>query len=285
MAAKIMVTGATGNVGSAIIRELLAKGHEIRAAEFEVERAEAMFGSAVETVAFDFFKPESFAPALAGIEKLFLMRPPAISDVQQYLFPAIDTAIAAGVKHIVFLSLIGIEKNKIVPHYKVEQYLLQSDINWTFLRPSFFMQNLNTTHRSEIKEDNEIAVPAGKGKTSFIDVRDIAAVAALTLTEAGHKNKTYELTGPEALDYNQVAALFSEVLGREIRYRSPSLLRFIRMQSKKGIKREFALVMAGLYTSTRFGMANKVTDGFKQLIDRDPISLRQFIEDYRKSWE
>ncbi len=284
MAAKIMVTGATGNVGSAIVQELLAKGHKVRAAEFEVERAEAMFGSTVEAVEFDFFKPESFAPALTGIEKMFLMRPPAISDVQQYLFPAIDAAIAAGVKHIVFLSLIGIEKNRIVPHYKVEQYLLQCDVAWTFLRPSFFMQNLNTTHRSEIKDDNEIAVPVGKGKTSFIDVRDIAAVAALALTEAGHENRAYELTGPEALDYNQVTALFSDVLGRDIRYRSPSLLRFIRLQTKKGIKREFALVMAGLYTSTRFGMANKVTDGFKQLTGRDPITLRQYIEDYRESW-
>jgi uncharacterized protein YbjT (DUF2867 family) len=166
----------------------------------------------------------------------------------------------------------------------VEQYLLRAKVAWTFLRPSFFMQNLNTTHRDEIRNEDEIAVPVGRGKTSFIDVRDIAAVAALALTQPGHENRIYELTGPQSLDYDQLATQFSNVLGRKITYRSPSIPDFIRSQIKKGIKREFAVVMAALYTSTRFGMADVVNNEFKRLTGREPISLKQYIEDYQEAW-
>lgn len=149
MAAKILVTGATGNVGAEIVKQLRSRGYAVRVADVDPVKVQEMFSNSVEFALFDFARPETFAPALAGIEKMYLMRPPAISDVRRFIHPAIDAAASAGVKHIVFLSLIGIEKNKIVPHYKVEQYLLNSSMAWTFLRPSFFMQNLNTTHRNE----------------------------------------------------------------------------------------------------------------------------------------
>lgn len=285
MSAKILITGATGNVGTEIVQKLLAQGVEVRVADLDPARSAALFGEQVETASFDFAKPETFAPALQGIQKMFLLRPPAISDVKRYLYPVIDAAVAAGVQQIVFLSLIGIEKNRIVPHYKVEQYLLKSPVHWTFLRPSFFMQNLNTTHRSEIKEGHEIVVPVGNGKTSFIDVRDIATLAVLALTEPGHENKAYEITGPEALDYDQVAEILTQELGRTITYRRPSLLRFIRTQLAKGIALHFVLIMAGLYTSTRFGMANIVNGEFKRLTGREPLTLRQYVRDYRAAWE
>lgn len=126
-----------------------------------------------------------------------------------------------------FLSLLGAEHNRVVPHYKIEQYLIHAGLADTFLRARFFMKNLNTTHRAEIQQRNEIVVPAGKGKTSFIDVRNIAAVAALALTETGHANQAYDLTGSEALDDDEVAAILSQALGRPITYREPSLFQFI----------------------------------------------------------
>ncbi len=215
---------------------------------------------------------------------MYLIRPPAISDVKRLLFPAIDAAREAGVQQIVFLSLIGVERNRVVPHYKVEQYLLGSGVPYTFLRPSFFMQNLNTTHRAEIKEQNEIFVPAGTGKTSFIDVRDIAAVAALTLTEPGHTNRAYGLTGSEALDYYQVAAVLSEVLRRPIIYRKPSLRQFIRRQRAGGTPWPFVLVMSGIYTTARLGRAARLTDETARLLGRAPIALRRYAEDYRDCW-
>lgn len=109
-------------------------------------------------------------------------------------------------------------------------------------------------------------------------------MAVQALTEPGHENQAYELTGPEALDYHQVAEAFSEVLDRKITYHSPSLLRFIRMQMNRGIKLKFALIMANLYASTRFGMADKVTNEFKRLTGKEPINLRQYIKDYGECW-
>jgi uncharacterized protein YbjT (DUF2867 family) len=218
------------------------------------------------------------------VSKLFLMRPPQISDVQTYLFPVVDYAKEVGVRHIAFLSLLGVEKQRFVPHYKVEKHLLASGVPYTFLRPSFYMQNLNTTHRAEIGDRDEILIPVGKAKTSFLDVRDIGAVAAKVLTQPGHENRAYELTGGEALDYYQVADLFTEVLGRKITYRNPSIPRFIRYQRQQGIPLPAILIMVGLYTATRFGSGKRVTGEVTKLLGRPPIAMRQYIEDYADAW-
>jgi uncharacterized protein YbjT (DUF2867 family) len=171
-----------------------------------------------------------------------------------------------------------------VPHHKVEGYVRASGVPYTFLRPSFYMQNLNTTHREEIAERGEICVPVGDAKTSFIDVRDVGSVAAQALTEEGHAGRAYELTGGEALDYYEVAAIFSEVLGEEVTYANPSLLRFVRSSVARGVPLKFALVMAGLYTSTRLGMADRVTPVVEELLGRPPITLRQYVRDYADAW-
>jgi uncharacterized protein YbjT (DUF2867 family) len=284
MSQPILVFGALGNVGTQVITALQAQGVLVRAADLNPQDIGQRFGESVDAVRFDFGMPETFATAVKGVKGMFLMRPPQISDVQRLMFPVIDAAREAGVEQVVFLSLIGIENNRQVPHYKVELYLRDSGMDWTFLRSSFFMQNLNTTHRAEIKERNEIFVPVGSGKTSFIDARDIGAVAALALTEEGHANQAYELTGPQALDYYEVADLFSHVLGRSIVYRSPSLPSFVWYSLRSGRTLPFALVTAWLYNQTRNGMSAQVTGEVQRLLGRSPIPLRQYIEDYRAEW-
>lgn len=284
MASPILVIGALGNVGVEVVKELILKGITVRAADIDIEKIKSKFGSAVEPVHFDFSKPETYKNTFAGVEKMFLMRPPQISDVKRYMFPAIDSAKAAGVKHVVFLSLIGIENTKFVPHYKVEQHLKEVNLQTTFLRASFFMQNLNTTHRIEIKERNEIFIPVGNAKTSFIDVRDIATVVALSLTQEGHAGKNYDLTGNEALDYWQVSKILSKVLGREIKYKNPNLIYFFILILQRGIPFMFALVQTGLYASTRFGMADVVTSEVEKLTSRQPISFQQYAQDYKEFW-
>ena len=166
----------------------------------------------------------------------------------------------------------------------MEQYLKQAGLQTTFLRCSFFMQNLNTTHRDEIKERNEIFVPVGKTKTSFIDVRDIGAVAAVALTKEGHAGRNYDLTGSEGLDYWEAAQILSEVLGRRINYQNPNPLYFLLETVRRGISFQYALVMTGLYVSTRFGMAEPITNEVERLIGRKPISFRQYVHDYYEMW-
>jgi uncharacterized protein YbjT (DUF2867 family) len=284
MSEPLLVIGALGNAGTQVLKALQARGRKVRAADIDQEKLKQTFDESVESVPFDFARPETYEAAFQGVEKMFLMRPPHITDVKRYMFPAIDAATRAGVKHVVFLSLIGIEKATFVPHYRVEQYLKRVGLQTTFLRCSFFMQNLNTTHRQEIKERNEIFVPVGRAKTSFIDVRDIGAAAAATLTEKGHAGKNYDLTGCEGLDYWSVAQIMSEVLGRDIMYRNPNPFSFLVETVRRGIPFRYAVVMLGLYTSTRFGMAKRITNEVERLTGKKPITFRQYVQDYKGAW-
>jgi uncharacterized protein YbjT (DUF2867 family) len=284
MSSPILVIGALGNVGTEVVKQLLSAGSKVRASDVSAEKVKERFGDSVEAVRFDFTDPETYEITFKGVEKMFLLRPPHITNIKRDMFPSIDAAKHAGVKHVVFLSLIGIEKTTYVPHYKVETYLKKIGLQTTFLRCSFFMQNLNTTHRKEIKERNEIFVPVGNAKTSFIDARDIGAAASVALTQNGHENKNYDLTGGEALDYWQVTKILSEVLAREIQYKNPNPIYFFFEIMRRGTPFMFALVQTGLYTSTRFGMAELVTNTVEELTGRKPISFREYANDYKEDW-
>lgn len=280
----ILVTGALGNVGGEIVRQMLDQGIAIRAADIDPRALISRYGKNIEIIEFDFARPDTYKPALKSVKKIFLMRPPHISDVKRLILPFIETARSAGVEQVVFLSLIGIEKNPQVPHYKVEQYLQSSGMAYTFLRASFFMQNLSGIHVEEIRDRNEIFVPVGHGKTSFVDVRDIAAVAVKTLAERGHGNQAYDLTGPEALNYFQVADIFSKLLGREIIYRNPSIIAFILKSLRRGKPLSLTLIMSYLYTQTKRGMSAQVTQDVEKILGRSPILLEQFVTDYQHVW-
>ncbi len=169
MASPVLVIGALGNVGTEVVKQLLARGGAVRAADMNVDKLKERFGESIEAVRFDFTDPATFEETFKGVKRMFYMRPPHITNIQRDMVPSMDAAKRAGVTQVVFLSLIGIEKAKYVPHYKVEQYLQKIGMQTTFLRCSFFMQNLNTTHRREIQERSEIFVPVGKAKTAFID--------------------------------------------------------------------------------------------------------------------
>ncbi|MCL4273101.1 MAG: SDR family oxidoreductase [Anaerolineales bacterium] len=285
MSSPILVIGALGNVGTEVVKQILSRGGKVRAADMDVNKLRKHFGEAVETVRFDFTDPSTFEETFRGVKRMFYMRPPHITNIQRDMVPSMDAAKRAGITHVVFLSLIGIENTTYVPHYKVETYLKAINMQTTFLRCSFFMQNLNTTHRREIKERNEIFVPVGKAKTAFIDARDIGAVAAVALLEDGHAGRNYDLTGSERLDYWEVARTMSEVLGRKITYRNPNPLYFLLETMRRSTPFMFALVMTGLYTSTRFGMAEPITDEVERLTGHNPITFRQYVMDYKDAWK
>lgn len=281
----VLVTGATGNVGREVVKALHALGYRARATVLNTQDAANVHPEAAERVLFEFGKAETYPAAFDGVKKLFLMRPPAISDVKTFIKPVIDYAAEVGVKQIAFLSLMGVEKRSYVPHYKVEKFMQASGVPYTFLRAGFFMQNLDTTHRADIVEYDDIFIPAGKAKTAFIDARDIGAVAAHVLTTPGHDNQAYELTGNEALTYYEVADIFSEVLGREISYSCPSLLRFARRMKKRGYPWSYVAVTSGLYLATRRGSAEEVTNEVQRLLGREPIRMRQYVQDYASVWQ
>ena len=285
MTADILVTGASGNVGREVVRGLQAKNINFRIAAHNIDHITDDLGQEIDSVAFDFLDANTYKNAFEGIKRLFLIRPPQLANIPKEIAPTIQAAISAGVEHIVFLSLQGVENNKLVPHYKVEQLLLQSGIAYTFLRASFFMQNLSTTHCAEIRDEDKIALPVGDAPTSFIDVRDIASVAVRALTENGHQNKAYTLTGSESLNYYRVADIMTDVLDRPITYTNPSTIGFFIKEVRNGRKWAYTLVMTALYLITRFGNAEEVTHEVETILGCEPISFRQFVEDYQACWQ
>ena len=284
MSKTVLVTGAGGNVGREVARALAERGTPARAAVFDAADARNV-PEGVEAVLFDFTNPETWPEAFDGVGRLFLMRPPAISNVRRDIKPVVDFAAAHGVRHVVFLSLIGAERNPIVPHAKIESLLMKTAMAWTMLRCGFFMQNLSTTHRADIVAHDDIFIPAGRGRTAFIDTRDIGTVAGRVLSEPGHEQAAYTLTGSESLTYREVAAILSEALGRSITYSDPSPLAFARRFRQRGTAGGFINVMQGIYLTTRLGMAAAVYPDAAALLGRPPITMRQYVRDYAEEFQ
>jgi len=205
--------------------------------------------------------------------------------VKHLIAPALDAARDRGVKHVVFLSIQGAERNRLVPHRKVEDHLRSNGLAWTFVRAAYFMQNLSTTHAADIRERDEIYLPAGRrSRTSHVDARDVAAVAARALTENGHEGQAYTPTGPAALTYDECAAILSENLGRPVRYADPTPWSYWRRVRRAGMPRGMAAVTLGIYTAARFGLAAGITDDVARITGREPIDLATFAREYAEVW-
>lgn len=159
-------------------------------------------------------------------QALFLVRPPELVNVARDLLPALDAARTAGVGRIVFLSVLGAERNPLLPHRRVERWLETSAVASTTLRAGNFMQNLAGVHAGDIRDRDQLVVPAGNAAMSYVDARDVAAVAARCLLDLAPTRGAWDLTGPEAITHHQVAAALSTVLARPIRYTHPSLARY-----------------------------------------------------------
>jgi uncharacterized protein YbjT (DUF2867 family) len=213
----ILITGANGNVGGEVLKESLAAGLDIRAAYLSAAKAKGA-PAGVKTVLMDYKDPGSIRAALSGIEKVFLVGPPA-SDVAQLEGGFVEQAKGTGVKHIVYLSALG-GRAAIFPglHRDSEEKIEASGIPHTFLRPNGFMQNLVNFSSGTIKAEDAFYGAQGDGAVSHIDIRDIAAVAVKVLSSGGHEGKAYPLTGPQALTNSQIAEKLSRALGRTIRY-------------------------------------------------------------------
>lgn len=280
---KVLITGASGNVGSYVVKELLNMGEQVAAAGTDIQKLNRMFGNKAEPVYFDFTDKATYVKALKNVDRVFLMRPPHLGKPGD-LYPFIDAMKSHNVKLVSFLSLMGVENNTIPPHHKIEKYIEKAGIPYAHVRPGFFMQNLSGVHSVEIREKDEIFIPAGKSKTSFIDAADIGLATAVLLHEPEkYKNTAHTITGPEALDYYQVAEILSRVTGRKITYVKPGYLKYRSYYiRKRGLDKGYVNVTVALYFMTRMGTAKEVTNGFHELTGRKPRTLEEFAKDNLK---
>lgn len=285
MTSQILITGVTGNVGSQVATLLTEANTTVRGGVHKLPDLRLPVNPRIEWVKLDFSEPTTWPDALAGIKQVFLVRPPSMADVDKNINPFLDMAKALHVEHVVFLSLLGVENNPWVPHRKIEDHLRAIRLTCTSLRASFFMQNLSTTHRTDIRDHDCILIPAGRGRTSFIDARDVAAVGAKALMDTRLRGKAFSLTGAEALDYAQVAQILTRTLGRTIQYRPASAWEFFWHMRKAGHPTGFILVMEALYLVCRLGRAASVTDDLRQVLGRPPSSMEQFAKDHAECWK
>ncbi|MFC5932137.1 SDR family oxidoreductase [Cryobacterium melibiosiphilum] len=281
----VFVTGATGIVGSAVVRHLLNRDVPVIAAVRSTTDALALpAGAAVRQFDFD-STPAELTHALVGADRLFLMRPPPIENVARYLFPLIDAAQKANIRQIVFLSLQGVQSNRKTPHHAVEKYLRQQNVPYTFLRPNFFMQNLSTTYAQRIRDQSEIFVPAGRSHTAFVDARDIGRVAASVFTEPGHLRKAYTLSGEQSLSYSNIADIMTDVLARPIRYSRPSEAEYLAELAAEGRPTAYIDVQKMIYRVVRWNISALPNRTIRKLTGTPATTFREFAHDSRHTWQ
>jgi len=286
----VLVTGSTGNVGRAVARHLALAGETVISGVRDEAAGEAAGEGAgagvrdegtgvapgTEARVLDFENPAGWPAALDGVDRMFLLRPPQISDVRRFLFPPIDRALDAGVRQIVFLSLQGVQFNAVTPHRAVEKYLRERSAPFTFLRPNFFMQNLSTTYRDDIRDRGEIFAPAARARTAFVDTDDLGAVAAAVLTRPGHLGKAYTLSGEQSLDYYGVARQLTAALGYEVRYASPSVEEYVARLTEQGAAADYIEVQKMIYRVVRMNVSAFPNRTIRRLTGRPATTFAEF---------
>lgn len=280
----IVVTGASGNLGAAVIHALTAAGLPARAAGTDPNALGAQHPG-IPAVHLDLHDPRTFGPALDGAGGLFLVRPPAIATVGPTLNALLDVAQHGSLDHVVFSSVAGAETNRVVPHHRVETHLRASTLAWTILRPGFFAQNLADAYANDIRDDNRIYLPAGAGRAAFIDARDIGdAAAAVFCDPQAHRGAGYHLTGSRAVSFDEVARLLGRELGRPIAYEPASIVGYFRHACRQGLPAAQAAVQTILHAGLRRGQAEQVDPTLPRLLGRPPRTLEQYIHEHRTAW-
>ncbi|EPP24389.1 SDR family oxidoreductase [Vibrio fluvialis] len=270
---KVLVLGASGHVGQPLVAELLAKGEQVKAAS----RSGKAFGAA-EGVVFDFADPTTFDAAFDGVDRAYVMLPGGYVESKALLEPVIQAASERNVK-VVFQSVLGVDADDSIPYRQVEIALENSSVPYVILRPNWFADNFHTYWKAGI-DQGVIGVPAGEGKSSFIDVRDIASSAAAALTTDRFDNQAFNLTGPEALSYAQAAQKISAALGKPVAYQAMEEGAFCDLLKSVGVPADYAEFLTSIFYPVREGWTAGVSDAVATLTGKAPRSLDEYIADH-----
>jgi uncharacterized protein YbjT (DUF2867 family) len=273
----ILVTGATGTVGSAVIEALKGSGVPFRAGVRDRKP------EGVESVSLDFEKRETLRPALKGIESLFLL-----SNLVAPELNVVEAAKAEGVKRIVKLSVWRCPDEAYTFarwHRPVERAIEASGLAYTFLRCNIFMQNMVTYMSASIRNESAFYAPAAQARMAHVDARDIAAVAAKALTSSAHDFKAYNVSGPESLSFGDVAKTLGKVSGREIRYVEITPEDYKKASLGAGAPETYVDALLDLYRYYREGKAAETTDTVRSVTGREPVTFERFARDHASAWK
>jgi len=278
----ILVTGATGNTGGALVAALREKNVPFAAMVRRPEAAEQFKRDGIEARVADLDQRQTLVRALEGVDAAFLVSPasPELPRLQRRFITA---AKEAGVRRIVKLSGMGAH-----PHHPcgflrwnaiAETILMASGVGWTMLRPTGFLQNVGALCAGMVKQMSGIYLPAGDARISMIDVRDIAAAAAVVLTEEGHENRIYDLTGPELVSHYDIADQLTELLGRPVSYHPVTDVNAWKAMGEGRLPDALRHAVIALWQGYRRGDSAVVSGWVEILTGRPPIGLRDYLED------
>jgi uncharacterized protein YbjT (DUF2867 family) len=280
----ILITGATGNIGGAVVKHLAQNQVPLRALVRDRQKASHLEAQGIELAQGDFSQPASLETALQGIEKAFLVMP---NDRHQVELECgfIDAAQKAGVQHLVKLSVM---RSGELPstfqqwHRQIEQHLEESGMAWTHLRPNMLMQNMRWFTQT-IAQSGAFYSCLGDTNVSHVDAQDVAAVAAVCLTGSGHEQQSYVLTGAESISFDQVAAIFAEAIGRSVNYVDlpPADLKAARLAN--GEPEWYLDAELELFACWKAGHGSEVTSAIADLLHKSPTSFAAYAQNYVKN--
>ena len=279
----ILVTGATGHVGSELVRLLAEQGVPARALIHSPDKAALIEQLGIEVAVGDFEQPDTLEAAMIGCDHLFLVSPPSPRQPEQEQ-NVIDAAKRAGVSHVVKQMVLGADPDAPIAfgrwHGQIEQHLAKSGLGHTLVQPHSFMQNFLLSAQP-VADQGVLYGMTGAGRTSYIDTRDVAAVAAQVLTSPGHEGQRYTLTGPEALSAAEVAERLSAAIGRQVR--SVDLPADAFAQALAGAGLPGWLVDAVIEGNTLLAAGDQamVTDEVARVTGRPPRTFDQFATEHR----
>jgi uncharacterized protein YbjT (DUF2867 family) len=284
---KILITGATGNVGSAVLDILSSTDANLRALVHDEPKAQSLRDRGVEAILGDFLDPESLAPALEGVGTVLLITPIHPEQVRQAANVIEAARDSDNDPRIVRLSVAQASheaptKNS-RQHAQIEEELISSRLPYTLLRPTTFMQNTLATARAVASEGRNYQ-PFKDGKLGMIDARDMGKVAAKVLTEEGHEGKTYTLTGPAAISFYDIAEMLSEVLGKKVDYVPISLEKAKEAMLGMGLSEWKAEVLIEYARAHSQGYSNFTTEDVEQLTGHPATSYREFATNFTRAF-
>ncbi len=282
----ILVLGATGTVGMHVLSQLAAGGARVRALARSSQRVDRVRGIASEVVLGDMADIPSLRTAMTDVDHVFLVTPAGPDS--EYFTGAVVEAAASLSPHIVRLSTLGADPASTVRlahwHGRADRLLQRSGLPHTILRPHFFMQNLLREHPATIAAKSRFYAPMKEGAIALVDARDVAAVAAKCLRMPGHAGQSYDITGPEALTFHQVAGHLSEAAGRLIDYVDQSREEAIELLLERGLSQDLAIWLVQLLGVYADGYAGQVTDTVLQVTGHEPTPFSRFAQEYASVW-